>query len=296
MINLLLNTNGRLLATVQSYIKQQLGMPQDTKIGSRIGSESVNGVVYELGNDSKFVLKVMLEKITFEADFKNEVRVGHIQGIEKVGTKIYNSSYGPIRTRDGVLMYLGTYIMDHLKGGDANSQVVTLDKYVRRYYGKSCPKTKDTVLQMYVDLIFQFYQITKGWHADLHAENIQVILKKDGSVKTMKVIDYGSHTPFKRDISKMTCLDDVLDAINLNWKNIPNNNAQNSGWPLFHKFPENKNKSQLIHSNAGAIRNAGMHSMYYMAKKRRLTKPNGGKRLTIMKKRIGLKPTYRLKK
>ena len=265
MLRKLMNTNGRLAADVQLYIKIMLGLPPDTKIGGRIGSVSGYGAIFELGNDAKKVIKVAVNKDSFRTDFNNEVRVGHIDGIEKVGTRIYQSHYGMFSEQG---MYMGVYVMDHLKSGDANSQVITLHRYWTDHYGKSCPTTQDIVLKMYIDLIFQFYKVTKGWHADLHSGNIQVILRKDGTVKTMKVIDYGSHTPFKRNISGLTCLDDILDAINRNWKNLPPNQNTNMGWPLFHKKPENKNKSQLVHANSAVLRNARMHPMYNQARKR----------------------------
>ena len=298
LVEILTNMNGRLRANVQAYIIKLLELPPKTKIGSRIGTPSANGIVYELGNDSKKVLKLSLKDEPYKADFNNEVRVGRIPGIEKVGTRIYQAAYSGLKIEEAgpYPVYLGVYVMDHLKGGDANSQVITLDKYVKRHYGKSCPATKDSVLKMYVDLIFQFYKVTKGWHADLHAENIQVILRKDGTVKTMKVIDYGSHTPFKRNISKLTCLDDVLDAINRNWNSLSSKPAFNKpwgGWPLVHKEPENKNKNQLLHANSAAIRNAGMHSMYHMAKKRKLT--NGSKGMNLLS-RVGLKYRVTIKR
>lgn len=219
-----MNTNGRLAAPIQLYIKIVLGLPRDTKIGGRIGSVSSYGAIFELGDDARKVIKVAMSDQPFKADFNNEVRVGHIDGIEKVGTKIYQSHYGKISNEPGNKdIYMGVYVMDHLKSGDVNSQVITLRRYWTDHYGKSCPTTKDSTLKMYVDLIFQFYKITKGWHADLHSENIQVILRQDGTVRTMKVIDYGSHTPFKRNISGLTCLDDILNAINRNWKNLPPN-------------------------------------------------------------------------
>lgn len=273
MLRKLMNTNGRLAADVQLYIKIMLGLPPDTKIGGRIGSVSGYGAIFELGNDAKKVIKVAVNKDSFRTDFNNEVRVGHIDGIEKVGTKIYQSHYGMFSEQG---MYMGVYVMDHLKSGDANSQVITLRRYWTDHYGKSCPTTKDRVLKMYVDLIFQFYKVTKGWHADLHSDNIQVILRQDGTVRAMKVIDYGSHTPFKRNISGLTCLDDILDAINRNWKNLPPNPNMKrpfGPWPLVHKKPENKNAIQLVHANSAALRMGNMHPMYNQAWKRGLTGP-----------------------
>ena len=264
MLELLTNKNGRLSAPIQKYIKMVLKLPEDTVFGGRFGSPSSYGAIYEVGDK---VLKVIVNAVPFRVDFVNEVRVGHIAGIEKVGTKIYQAHYSQIKLgRSSV--YLGVYVMDRL------TDAITLYEYWKTHYGKSCPTTKDRVLKMYVDTIFQFYKVTKGWHADLHSKNIQVILKKDGTVKEMKVIDYGSHTPFKRNISGLTCLDDVLDEINRNWKNLPNNPDENrpfGRWPLIHKYAENKNAIQLVHPNSAALQNVKMHPMYWLARKRKLT-------------------------
>ena len=63
-------------------------MGPNTYVGARIGTPSQNGAIFEMANNK--VLKVIVDigypPTDFRADFKAEVRVGKIPGIEKVGT------------------------------------------------------------------------------------------------------------------------------------------------------------------------------------------------------------------
>ena len=68
-------------------------IPSELKIKQkleRIGKKSSYGDVYKIGTDNKYVLKIMvLNDDNDVVIFKNEVRVGSIDGIEAAGPKIY---------------------------------------------------------------------------------------------------------------------------------------------------------------------------------------------------------------
>ena len=276
-----MNNSNYLIKSSADYILKRLSesslgpLPDGTTIGrTKIGTRSAHGAIYELDNDSKKVIKVVIETEPFEDEFFNEVEVGRTPGIQAVGTRIYQAFYEEQPEND---VFMGVYVMDHLKSGDSENEVITLRKYWEKYWKKeTCPTSQDRILKMYADLIFNFYQITKGWHGDLHADNIQVIMK-NGVVTRMCVIDYGSHTPFKNpsNLNKMTCLDQVLEKIEKNWVEMNKNSYRNLSnkpwgqWPLVHRVP--KNGGQPIISNEAAVRSKKMHPIYFAARNRGLT-------------------------
>ena len=271
-----------LIPSVADYILQGLGtsslgpLPVGTTIGQRIGTGSAHGAIYELDSDSRKVIKVVIKTQPFQKEFFNEVKVGRTPGIEQVGTRIYQAFYQEQREHRP-RRWMGVYVMDHLKSGDSENEVITLRTYWEQYWKKeTCPTSQDRILKMYVDLIFNFYKITRGWHGDLHSDNIQVIMN-NGVVTRMYVIDYGSHTPFKNNsnLNKMTCLDQVLDKIENNWAMMNTrtydnfNNKPFGPWPLIHREP--KGGGQFIHQNKAAFESEKMHPLYRLAYGRGLT-------------------------
>jgi len=236
---------GALTEDFKVTIREQLGVPVTTEFGRRIGSESTLGSVYEMKNYK--VLKVVIDTSSFKGDFENEVRVGHIPGIEKVGTRIYQSAY--LRVGES---RIGVYIMDNLVSNTKNT-AMTLEEY----WSKN--KTPEAA-KMYAKLLYTFYKITRGWHGDLHANNIQVILGPGMKLKRMRVIDYGSHTEFKTNISKMKTLDAVLNAVNRNFEAMPNRGQQQFWKEGPHKLPGG-NRRQWVISNARVVRSQPIYAL-----------------------------------
>ena len=84
-LEIIANGKKRLKRTYTQDILQSLRLPASTIVQPSIGTSSAYGVILPLNGDNKKVLKMM---IAGKADFDNEVRVGHIKDIEKVGTRI----------------------------------------------------------------------------------------------------------------------------------------------------------------------------------------------------------------
>ena len=238
----------------KSVILSKLGLPLNTHIGPSIGTKSANGVVFPLGNDHRRVLKMMLSG---ERDFNNEVRVGKIPGIQSVGTRIYESFYD--RPSE-----LGVYVMDNLLGGSGSNRVLSLHDFTRQYYD-TCPARaiKERVVKMYVDLLFDFYKITNGWHGDLHTENIQVVMSASRHLLHMRVIDYGSHTPFTSNTRGANCVDAFLNSIANDYRELAGRGAlmhwHQTGVP--HK--QKTSDTQPVISNAAVLKS--IHPLFTAA-------------------------------
>ena len=211
------NLNKKVLTDAfKKFIKEKLGSNLE-EIGIRIGTASVNGAVYKLGSNNKYVIKVVTNKNYFKRNFDNEVRVGHIEGIGEVGTRIYESYYHPYKING---KNVGFYRMDNLLKGKSDKDYTVLDLHS---YLKS-PCFRDAVIKIKVskmieNLLLRFYKITSGWHGDLHGRNIQVVLKKNTcDISDAYIIDYDSH------------------------KNLPGLKNKNTLQNMFHEIYSNYNK------------------------------------------------------
>ena len=252
---------------LKAKLIENLKLPQNTTF-KKIGTESAYGVVYEIVGTNR-VLKVMrfVNKNDNKpgTDFSKEVAVGRMDDIGHVGTKIYQAAFfdHDITNAHGDYdtEYIGAYVMDNIisRREKANGcTVTTLFKYYVDHYKpltNACQKSE--VSDMYAKLLFDFYKITKGWHADLHSKNIQVVLKKDKTLKRMVVIDYGSHVDFnnKRRLADAKCLDEILDHVQENYNKHKGKKVIYWG-PLFpHKNKVRGSKrGQSVVSNASFLR------------------------------------------
>ena len=107
--------------------------------------------------------------------FKTEVGIGSLKRIGEVGPRIFAWRITPTG---------GEYIMDNVQLGNSEARVFPLAKVID--WVRSNPSILDNVLHT----ITKFQQITKGFHGDLHKNNIQIVKCPDG-IYTM-IIDYGS--------------------------------------------------------------------------------------------------------
>ena len=193
--------------THENNIPSELKMKQKLE---RIGKKSSYGDVYKIGTDNKYVLKIMvLNDDNDVVIFKNEVRVGSIDGIEAAGPKIYAYLYDDD---------IGVYIMDNILKGRKDHVLYSMYDYFKNVFGgsKECPSIRHIFYRKLRRTLIRFYNITKGYHGDLHNENIMVVLDSDKKLVDIRIIDYGSHKPF-RNTSETTCLESLFDRINEEW-------------------------------------------------------------------------------
>ena len=210
-------------------------IPSELKIKQkleRIGKKSSYGDVYKIGTDNKYVLKIMvLNDDNDVVIFKNEVRVGSIDGIEAAGPKIYAYLYDDD---------IGVYIMDNILKGRKNHVLYSMYDYFKNVFGgsKECPSIRHIFYRKLRRTLIRFYNITKGYHGDLHTENIMVVLDSNKKLVDIRIIDYGSHRPF-RNTSETTCLESLFDRINEEWITYDKKNKMTIHQGTLVKWPHN---------------------------------------------------------
>ena len=174
-------------------------------VGKRLGDRSAFGEVHELGSSLKYVVKRMkVDTPSLKKIFYNELRVGSTPGISKVGPRIY-----AWRIKGGY----GEYIMDNFVRGDRSLTVTTFHEYMWKHFAKKCPPKSHVVWGRLRTLLKNFWVVTKGYHGDLHTNNIVVLTKPDGSIERMMIFDYGSHKKFKASVNTTMCFDDLVMLI-----------------------------------------------------------------------------------
>lgn len=261
----LINISG---GTRNTYFKSAVNA--SSKIGTSIASGQFGNVTRTA--DPQYVIKTMKFSATNSSDlvkiFLNEIRVGSTPGISAVGPQIY--AFRLIRNDQGRLIK-GQYIMDNL---EKNGNIMTLSKYMKTYFSSSCPPHNHPLFKKLKQTLEIFWKITKGYHGDLHNENIIVVHDND-DVKKVKLIDYGAHKRFKVNIGRRTCFDDFMKIINKTFNNKVAKSGNTSFYPRASKvkllFPK---RGQGIRSNAqmlkglyphgGAIQNNFSKSLYQM--------------------------------
>ena len=196
----------------------------------QITKKSAYGTVYK--HENGFVVKKM-KFVDVDVDylkiFLNELRVGSSPGVERVGPKIY--AWRVNRNRLGRIMS-GEYVMSDFTAGLRRDQaVISLSEYMKRFRGGACPMKGDPIFQKLKSTMTTFWRVTKGYHGDLHTNNLAVILDVFSN-KPLKVIvfDYGAHRPFKNPPPDSACFKDYIKLINKEFREV------------FHKLKEPKRK------------------------------------------------------
>ena len=173
------------------------------------------GSIHKLGSNEKYVMKTMDFDNPGAGDllkvFFNELSVGKNPKISQVGPRIY--AWRIIRDVEGYATE-GQYIMDSFTGGNENLDSAILSNL------KLCPLPNDPIYTMLRKTITKFWKITKGFHGDLHTDNIAIVFnKKSKKIKKILIFDYGSHKKFKTRINSTTCFEDFLRIIDKEFHN-----------------------------------------------------------------------------
>ncbi len=188
--------------------------------GVQIGTKSAYGIVHRVANG--FVIKKMIfadVEVDYLKIFLNELRVGSSPGIERVGPKIY--AWRVNRNRLGRITS-GEYVMDDFTAGlGQHEKVIPLSTYMKKFRGGTCPMKGDPIFQKLKSTMTTFWRVTKGYHGDLHTNNLAVIrdLIKNKPVKIV-VFDYGAHRPFKNPPPDNACFKDYIKLINKEFREV----------------------------------------------------------------------------
>jgi len=181
-------------------------------------------------NGHPVILKVIdLRDPEERAGFDNEIRIGQIKGIEKLGTRTL--AYG-------ISNNIGYHVMTDVTYNKSKSNLTSVSLYQYMKKLNACPSTEHPLYKKLFKTLFDFYKLTKGYHGDLHGQNIYVVyeLPYIDNVKSIKIIDYGAHVKFKNSnaLAKCTTIRDIFKMIDANFiSNLSNAKNLNRQLPLW---------------------------------------------------------------
>ncbi len=207
------------------------------KMGNKISSGSY-GKVFEMGTDKRYVIKQMpVKKEEERAIFLNEILIGMIPGIERVGPKIYTFKI------DG---NNGYYIMDHVLRGETNLEMSTLKQYIEKFH----PSEMAPVFKKLKTTIRNFWIVTKGYHGDLHADNIAVVHEPDGTVVRVMILDYGAHKRTKVRLTSNMTFNQLAQAISQNFnRSVSKQTRKVTYWPRNQNYKSTRLYQPLTRQN-----------------------------------------------
>tara|TARA_B110001450_G_scaffold255679_1_gene283838 strand:+ start:574 stop:1341 length:768 start_codon:yes stop_codon:yes gene_type:complete len=214
-------------------------MNPNFKILKRIGSPSVYGSVYELDKEAKYVLKIMKTPEAMHVKmFNHEITAGKSHHIEICGVRIHAYIVLSKNVR--------AFVMDHVLMGNCTLKAISLRSYIKPTHDSKLYNHMAKTLNM-------FYKITQGFHGDLHLDNIMVVTDSKKSLKYVKIIDYGTWTPFQHKLSYNATLKESITHVHKEWLMLYGE-VSNSG---FQGIPMKSVSYGLVRSNKHML-NDGM--------------------------------------
>jgi hypothetical protein len=140
--------------------------------------------VYDVNNDRKYVIKVVKDK-SLKHQFIQELKYGTQSNLRAgIHVRIHAFDIRPNGT--------GVYVMDHVSFGAKDvHQSITAERYMKQKYFD-----KTRFIKKFEQALRSFYRTFKGFHGDLHAQNVMVNLRADRSLKNVVIIDYANIQPF----------------------------------------------------------------------------------------------------
>lgn len=223
------------------------------RIGSRIGNKSAYGQVFSIDivgfPKGAFVLKLMPFKAASDQKiFMNEVNVG-------VNQELYLQKVGPVIVAYKLTKYYGAYLMNSFTEGKQGLQSMSLSSYVKKE--NYCPRSNSPLVRKLRESLLKFYNITKGFHGDLHSKNIALTLDTNNKIQDVYIFDYGAHTFFKEPnaISRCKTILEAFDLVNANFNQRWNDAHTQNYYPLNSdvRLIRNTNK-QPYRSNVNMLR------------------------------------------
>ena len=207
------------------------------KINKRIGDASVFGSVYLLDKKQKYVLKIMRRDHDFNKMFENEINVGSLSNIEKVGARIHctysSASYH-------------AYVMDHIVKDEPSNTLFATLQTIRQTPVLRKALEHDVLYAKFAKVLVKFYKITQGYHGDLHLGNVMVLYtaqRNTFDIHKVKIIDYGTYTKFKKKLPESTDMMHAINHAHQEWLKLPTT-PKSTGFPGI----------RMKQTNYGAIR------------------------------------------
>jgi len=211
---------------------------------NKIGAESMYGAVYQIVS-TDFIIKIMARRDRSDVIiFDNEVNVGSMRGIGHVGPRIYAYKKTPTQ-----MIYIMNNVITQSNLASGH-KLLTLSDYCKKIL-MACPPRGHPIYKELSKTLVKFYTFTKGWHGDLHDQNILVILDSSNNVISTKIIDYGAHQKFTRSVP--TCLRDIFTQINRDFTRSRNQNITYSYPTFFGKLKQPAAGGQSYRMNQEAL-------------------------------------------
>jgi len=263
----------------------------NTNNGKRMGNQSVYGTVTKIGG--KFVKKTMAFTTTGSDSLKiflNEVRVGSIPGIQAVGPKIY--AWRINRDAQGKAVS-GSYIMDDFTISPPNYKTVLVYDYFKNVLKGACPAPQSNFYQKLKESLTKFWQITKGYHGDLHIGNMAVTYHELSlGVKKFLFFDYGSHKKFKTATNSSKSFENFISII----EDEVNKRASKKTTEVFHNngiATIEGLRGQPRRSNIQLLREVGLGSKYNQSLMSCMNPANYTRRVTLAPRAYGIAKTHK---
>ena len=177
----------------------------------RVIEEISNGVYKCLYNKRSLILKYFnLNNPHQRSAFSNELRIGELKHIEKIGSKTL--AYGTFYNDRN--MIIACILKNDVTDVPSDEESVSLTEYMRRL--KACPSENSLFYKKLFGTLRHFYTKTKGYHGKLIGENIYIVYKKNNidDIVNIKIINYGTHVAFKSNIKECKSIQDIFRRIN----------------------------------------------------------------------------------
>jgi hypothetical protein len=165
-------------------------------------SSGVEGAVYHINANKKFVVKILTDRGAFDM----EKYVGSIPGIERSGgVRVHAHTTVRYRTRCYYAL-----ILDHASFGHKDVAFTMPAKdYLRRIRHNN--DKLDAFHRLFAFKLKAFYRAVRGFHGDLHDQNVVVTLDKSRNLFNIVILDYGRFVPFFLNNHNHNDLDIDLD-------------------------------------------------------------------------------------
>lgn len=187
-------------------------------------SSGVDGAVYEINHDKRYVVKLMTDKDAF----RMELYVGSIDGIRRSGGGVRVHAHASFTTDNNVRYY--ALLLDHASFGNPDITVVSAKDFLLRNNNYSSQQQRSNTaafFRLFARKLTAFYRTTQGFHGDLHNQNVVVAVhKKSKLLVNVVIIDYGRFIPFGRRsgvFSNKNNLRTMLDIGHREFQNVTRN-------------------------------------------------------------------------
>ena len=159
-------------------------------------SRGVDGSVYEINKDKKYVVKIMTNRDAFDM----ERYVGLKAGIERsAGVRVhaYTTTTTTAASASAFTAARCFYavLLDHASFGN---KAVRFTMPAKDYLAhiKTQPQRREAFDRRFAQKLRAFYTTVQGFHGDLHNQNVVVTLDKRGHLLNIVILDYGRFVPF----------------------------------------------------------------------------------------------------